>query len=153
MRVFRLVKARHAASPLDGEGARRAGGRWNPKGIPMAYCSSTLSLTVLELLVHLDPATIPDDLIAIEAEIPDTVPILSLFPADLPGGWRKDAALSTLQAKGRDWIKGAASGVLMVPSVVVPSEMNILINPAHPDTAQILVVAQRPFSLDPRLFS
>jgi len=152
MRVHRLVKARHAASPLDGEGARRAGGRWNAKGIPLAYGSSTLSLAVLELLVHLDPA-FPNDLVAVEAEIPDNMPILQLFPADLPDGWRKAAALSDLQAKGGDWIQRAASGVLLVPSVIVPSEVNILVNPAHPDAARILVVARSPFTLDPRLFS
>jgi RES domain-containing protein len=152
MRVHRLVKARHAASPLDGEGARRAGGRWNPKGIPLAYGSSTLALAALELLVHLDPAAIPDDLIAIEAEIPDTIPILQWLPADLPVGWRNDTLQRDLQMKGEDWIKTETSGVLLVPSIIVPSEANILINPVHPDAARILVLARNPFTLDPRLF-
>jgi RES domain-containing protein len=152
MRVHRLVKARHAASPMDGEGARRAGGRWNPKGIPMAYGSSSLALSALELLVHLDPAAIPGDLIAIEAEIPETLPVLQWLPAELPAGWRTDALQPDLQAKGEGWIKTAPSGVLLVPSVIVPSETNILINPAHPDAARIIVVARTPFTLDPRLF-
>jgi len=152
MRVHRLVKARHSASPLDGEGSRRAGGRWNPKGIPLVYCSSTLALCALELLVHLDPAAIPSDLIAIEAEIPETLPILQWLPADLPAGWRTDTVQPDLQAKGEDWIKTATSGILLVPSVIVPSEANILIRPAHPDAAKIIVVARTPFTLDPRLF-
>ena len=152
MRVHRLVKARHAASPLDGEGARRAGGRWNPKGLPLVYSSSTLALCALELLVHLDPAAIPGDLIAIEAEIPETLPLLQWQPADLPAGWRTDAGQPALQAKGGDWIKQATSGVILVPSVIVPSETNILINPAHPDAAKVFVVARTPFTLDPRLF-
>jgi len=152
MRVHRLVKARHAASPLDGEGARRAGGRWNPKGMPLVYGSSTLALAALELLVHLDPAAIPGDLIAIEAEIPENLPLLHWLPADLPAGWRTDPVQPDLQAKGADWVRTATSGVLLVPSVIVPAEANILINPAHPDAARIIVVARNPFSFDPRLF-
>lgn len=152
MRVHRLIKARHAASPLDGEGARRAGGRWNPKGIPLVYGSSTLALAALELLVHLDPASIPGDLIAIEADLPETLRVLRWLPADLPAGWRTDAAQPDLQAKGEAWVRTAASGVLLVPSVVVPSEANILINPAHPDATRIIVIARTPFTIDPRLF-
>jgi RES domain-containing protein len=152
MRFHRLVKARNAASPLDGEGARRAGGRWNPKGIPLVYGSSSLALCALELLVHVDPAAIPDDLIAVEAEIPKTLPLQRWHPADLPAGWRTDAAQSALQAKGAAWLKTARPGVLLVPSVIVPSEANILIDPAHPDAARILVVGRSPFTLDPRLY-
>lgn len=153
MRVHRLVKARHAASPLDGEGARRAGGRWNGKGTSMAYASSTLSLAVLELLVHLDPSDVPGDLMAIEADIPDSLPVAQWQPGDLPDGWRKDSAQPDLQARGDGWVKAATSGVLRVPSVVVPSEANILINPDHPDAARIVVLTRTPFTLDPRLFS
>ena len=152
MRLHRLVKARHAASPLNGEGARRAGGRWNPKGMPLVYCSSSLALAALELLVHLDPAAIPEDLIAIEAQAPDSLPLLQWVPADLPAGWRTDPVQPTLQAMGGAWVKGARSGLLLVPSVIVPSEVNILINPAHPDVARILVLARTPFTFDPRLF-
>jgi len=57
-----------------------------------------------------------------------------------------------LQMKGEDWIKTATSGVLLVPSVIVPSEANILINPVHPDASKIHVLARNPFTLDPRLF-
>jgi RES domain-containing protein len=152
MRVHRLVKARHAASPLDGEGARQAGGRWNVVGIPLAYCASTLSLAVLELLAHADPAAFPEDLIAIEAEIPDDLPRVHWPPEALPAGWREEAGRAGLQAKGGAWVKAGTSGVLLVPSVIVPSEVNVLVNPAHPDAARILVVGRAPFSLDPRLF-
>lgn len=118
----------------------------------MAYCSSVLSLAALELIVHLDPAAIPGDLVAIELEIPDTLPIQRWTPANLPAGWREPAAMSGLRARGEGWIKAATTAVLLVPSVVVPREMNILINPAHPDAARVLVLGRTPFTLDPRLF-
>jgi len=118
----------------------------------MAYCSSTLSLAVLELIVHLDPGDFPGDLLAIEAEIPDHLPVVQWLPADLPLGWREDVAQPDLQTRGAGWIKAATSGLLLVPSVIVPSETNILLNPRHPDAAEVLVVSRNPFTLDPRLF-
>ncbi len=152
MRVHRIVKARHALSPLDGEGARRVGGRWNSPGLPVVYCASSLSLAVLELLVHVDPADIPDDLVAIVAEIPDHLPVEQWLPRDLPGPWREEASKPVLQAMGGAWVKAATSAVILVPSVIVPSETNALINPAHPDTPKIMVIERSAFTLDPRLF-
>lgn len=153
MKAFRLVKARHADSPLDGEGAMRAGGRWNSRGVRMVYGSGSLALATLELLVHLDPAAIPEDLVAIALEVPDSLAIQHWRPGDLPPDWRKAEALPELQARGDGWIRAGTSGVLVVPSVVVPTESNILLNPSHPDIARIRVTGRTPFSLDPRLFS
>ena len=152
MRVHRLVKARHAGSALDGEGARRVGGRWNAPGIPVAYCASTLSLAVLELLVHVDPISIPEDLVAEEIDIPDGLPMADWRPGNLPERWREEAGKPALQAMGGAWARAGASGVLRVPSVIVPAEPNVLINPAHPDAGRIRRVAQAPFTQDPRLF-
>ena len=73
MQAVRLVKARRAATALDGEGARRFGGRWNPPGVALVYCSSSLSLAVLELLVHVEPLAAPDDLVAVQIELRQVV--------------------------------------------------------------------------------
>ena len=151
MLVHRLVKARHAATALDGEGARRVGGRWNPPGIPVVYGSSSLSLAVLELLAHTDPGNLPADLVALRIQIPDGVPWARWLPEDLPGDWRLETGKATLHGLGLEWVRAGATGVLVVPSVLVPAETNILINPAHPDAARIQVQAREPFTLDPRL--
>ncbi len=108
MHVFRLVKSMHAGTPLDGEGARRVGGRWNPPGLAVAYCASSLSLAVLELLVHVDPANVPADLIAVEIEIPEGVPVRHLGTAKLPNNWRQEGGKAALQALGAAWIKARA---------------------------------------------
>ena len=89
---------------------------------------------------------------AIEAEIPEGLLVAQWHPGMLPEGWRKSAAQPYLQAKGAAWLKAAKSGMLLVPSVLVPSEANLLINPEHPDAARIRVVTRTPFTLDPRLF-
>ena len=54
---------------LDGEGARLYGGRWNSSGHPVLYTARTLSQAALEVLVHIDPEDVPDDLFATGVEI------------------------------------------------------------------------------------
>ena len=49
---FRLVRQARASDVFNGEGARRFGGRWNPKNIPVVYGSEHLSLAVLEFRVN-----------------------------------------------------------------------------------------------------
>ena len=44
MLVYRLCKSTYIADPLSAEGARRVGGRWNPKGFPILYTSATPEL-------------------------------------------------------------------------------------------------------------
>ena len=55
LEAWRIVRERHAATALTGEGAARFGGRWNSRGVAVVYTSSTKSLAALENLVHLNP--------------------------------------------------------------------------------------------------
>jgi RES domain-containing protein len=145
LRVWRLARRRHAA--LDGEGARRLGGRWNSRGQPAVYASQHLSLAVLEIIVHLElsPDEFPEDYVKIAIELPDSVSIRRV--AALPRG---DAAMREL---GSRWMEERSTVALMVPSVVVPEELNVLLNPLHPEFVQIRAAAPRQFRFDPRLLS
>ena len=150
MRLWRLGPARHP--PLDGEGARRASGRWNPRGVPMVYTSAHLSLAVLEKLVHVDFDTFPADVVSYEIEVPDDLAVRTLALAALPRGWDAMPAPQSTQLLGRAWIEDATGpGILSVPSVVVPRERNFLLNPSHPDAKRWKVVHREPFRLDARL--
>ena len=51
--TYRIVKENHLESAFDGEGAKLYGGRWNSKGVAVAYTSDSLSLCSLEIFVHL----------------------------------------------------------------------------------------------------
>ncbi|HEV7365086.1 MAG TPA: RES family NAD+ phosphorylase [Gemmatimonadales bacterium] len=150
MRVWRVARRIHAV--LDGEGARRAGGRWNSPGMRVVYTSSTLSLSVLELLVHTDPDLIPRDLRAFEIESPESVTAEILDVTTLPANWRQIPNHPGCRAIGDAWLEQQSHAVLGVPSAVVPEELNYLINPTHPDAALIQVVRSRAFSFDERLF-
>ena len=43
--------------------------------------------------------------------------------------------------------------VLGVPSVVIPSELNFLLNPEHPDYSKIEIGTPKPVGWDPRLLA
>ena len=148
MLVHRLCRAAHRA--LDGEGASLAGGRWNTPGRPAVYTSLHLSLAALEYLIHLEVRRAPPDLVALTIEIPDR-PVSSLDPAALPAHWNRIPDHPWCTAYGDDWIAKGGTLSLRVPSAIVPEEYNLILNPTHSGFAGVRVVAERPFSFDPRL--
>lgn len=152
IRVWRLSKAKFARTPLDGEGARLYGGRWNSPGTALVYTSSTLALAELELLVHVDRADAPTDLVAIELEIPARLRVETVDAADLPPRWKRYPAPANLARIGDEWASSLRSAVLRVPSAVVPREFNYLFNPLHPDIARIKEVGREKVVFDERLF-
>ena len=147
--VWRLARSRYRA--LDGEGARRAGGRWNSKGVAVVYASSTLSLAALEMLVHVDPASAPDDLVALGIEVPDDLLPATLAQTDVPHDWRAVEPPAQCRAIGDHLVARGERLGLWLPSVIIPQERNVLINPQHADMLRLRVVHDAPFQFDPRL--
>ena len=147
---WRIVKAKHASQAFDGEGAREYGGRWNSPGIPMIYTSATMSLAALEMLVHLGRSRSLPEYVVFSCRFSESL-IESLDRTALPGHWRAYPAPSELAALGDSWIKRGRSPVLRVPSAVIDSESNFLLNPQHPDFPKIKISSSEPFQLDLRL--
>ncbi|GJG89267.1 hypothetical protein tb265_44480 [Gemmatimonadetes bacterium T265] len=150
--VWRLTTPRYA--DLTGEGARRAGGRWNPRGVAVVYTGDHPALAVAEYLVHVrDPEDLPDALVFLRVVVPDDVAVGVVSRAALEArdpGWRRAGAPACLAA-GTAWLAAAAEPVLRVPSAVVPLAENVLLNPAHPDAARWAVAEVVPYAFEPRL--
>jgi len=153
MLVWRVTPKAHAEQSLNGEGAQRYGGRWNHVGIAVVYTSQSLSLAVLEYLVNLPIADLPDDLVSIQIEIPDDLPRTEITIKDLPENWRTFPAIEELKDISAEWARQATVPILVVPSVVIPNELNYLINPKHPLSRGIVIESVDPFALDTRLYS
>lgn len=149
MQAWRIARAAHRA--LDGEGARLAGGRWNSPGVPVVYASSTLSLAALEYLVHVDIEDVPDDLLALGIEVPDDAGSLEIRLDQLPPDWNRVEDHPACVDLGDEWAVTADALLLAVPSAIIPEELNLLINPAHPAAKTIRVTSSRQFAFDPRL--
>jgi len=147
--VWRLVTARFVDTAFSGEGARRYGGRWNIKGIPLIYTASSQSLAMLEMLVQDEP--LRARYVMISAEIPTNMNIERMNLDLLPSDWRDQTALERLRTIGTEWAIQLSSAVLAVPSAVVPAEANYLLNPTHPDFARVLIGKPQVLITDLRL--
>lgn len=119
--------------------------------MPVVYTSATLSLAALEYFVHLNPAQAPADLVAIPADIPESVARDEVAAEALPSTWRAYPAPEALAEIGTAWVCAGKTAVLVVPSVIVPQERNFLLNPAHPHFGGIRLGRLEAFSFDPRL--
>jgi RES domain-containing protein len=149
--VYRLVRKKHAkpADLLSGAGAALLGGRWNEKGTRSIYASSHVSLVVLESLVHAD--TLPKDMVLVSLDIPDDVAIRRWRPKSLPRSWADYPFGTATQKRGTAWAKRRKELAVWVPSAVVPSEWNCLLNPMHVDIARVKAKLVARFRFDPRL--
>jgi RES domain-containing protein len=150
VRVWRIASAAHAT--FDGDGARRYGSRWTPRGLPAVFTSETVSLAALERFVNTDPDLAPARLVTIAVDIEANIAIETVTVADLPADWRRYPAPPTLAMIGERWLRSLASAVLSVPSVVIPNERNFVLNPTHPDFVRLVINPAEPFSFDPRMW-
>lgn len=148
--AWRIVKARHAARAFDGAGAHDHAGRWNSPGTPMVYTSDSAALATMEMLVHLDDTSILPAYVLISCRF-DSKLITRFDAAKLPPSWRAYPAPAELQPIGDDWVRSGRSGVLQVPSAMVPQESNFLLNPRHADFERIEIGTPERFELDLRL--
>jgi RES domain-containing protein len=155
MRIWRLCREPFAAQAFSGEGARRFGGRWNSRGVPMVYASTSLALAAIELFVHLEPGQIPADMVLIAAGLPDGEPARTIEPETLGLDWWTDEPAQgarTTQELGDAWIAGRESLAMRVPSVPIRSEWNVLVNPLHLRMSELRIEAAQPFVFDARMF-
>ena len=148
-RVWCLTTARFADSAFTGDGARRYGGRWNPKGTAVVYTAGSLSLAMLELLVQDQP--LRAHYVAIPVDIPSDLAGERIQADELPPDWTEPAGRDTLHRIGADWVRRQDTALLAVPSAVIPIETNYLLNPLHPDLKLLAIGEQRDLVTDLRL--
>ncbi len=117
----------------------------------MVYASGSLSLALLEILVHVDPAAPLPELCAVPIYLPvdqiatDHFSALDQISGGLP--W----SLAQTRTWGDTWNQSQQTPALQVPSMIVPNESNYLINPLHPAFKDCTIEAAQAFSIDARL--
>lgn len=151
-RIAKATKA-YAADDLTGRGAARVGGRWNSKGNAVVYAASSIALACLETLVHVGDSIAVRNQFLVRVDLPDEVwkRRQVRLPSDIDPTWLAEPPAASSVAVGDAWLASLESALLAVPSVVVPEEANVLINPGHPDAQLITATVVRQFVYDPRL--
>jgi RES domain-containing protein len=135
---------------LDGQGGLLASARWHTRGRPVVYLAATPAGALVEALVHLELGIdeLPQTYKLLKAECPDNIGMLAADEALLPDDWRSKELVT--RSMGDEWLAQQRSALLSVPSAILPETSNLLLNPGHPDAAQVRVVWHRAFRYDPR---
>jgi RES domain-containing protein len=152
IRAWRLVAAPYADRILSGGGAYRHGGRWNSHGRAVVYMSQSLSLCVLENLVHMVKMPMLRRFKSIWVDIPEPQ-IHTLAKKDLPPSWKAVPAPEATKKIGDQWFDEKISVVLKVPSTVIQNEWNFVLNPAHLYFGKLKIGDVRDFEFDERLYA
>lgn len=107
---------------------------------------------MLEYFVHLDKDDPPSDLVLAIAEVPDGLKQEKIEVRKLPANWREPSAPAELAQFGDEFTQRGEHCLLLVPSVLAPSENNYLINPTHPDFRRIVMKDLESLAYDARMF-
>ncbi|WP_447894575.1 RES family NAD+ phosphorylase [Vreelandella sp. GE22] len=151
VQAYRLVKRKYQETAFDGEGARLYGGRWNSPGNACVYVASSESLALLEIMVHLESYRLLNAYALLRLTLP-AESILRVGVEDLPDNWQEAPAPAETAELGDGWLASKQSLALALPSVIVPRELNYMLNPAHPLFDQITTTAEElPLQADSRL--
>ncbi|MDO5290445.1 MAG: RES family NAD+ phosphorylase [Pseudomonadota bacterium] len=142
----------YTADDLSGTGAGLTGGRWNARGTPLVYASVSCALACLETVVHLGGGmALPLNRYLVRIDIPAAQwAARAVFDASQHVGWDALPAGRVSIAWGTAWAGAGTSLLAQVPSVIVPEEHNLLINPQHPAASQVRAVKLRRWLYDPR---
>jgi RES domain-containing protein len=149
--IWRLDSARYGPTWDSGEGAYKAGGRWNSKNRRVVYCSLDPATAIIEVAVHkgfrtLD--TVPQTLTS--ASIADPSKIFVVKPGDVPNpDWLLPGIPSAGQQQFGDKLL-VEHALVMFPGVVSTYSWSLVFSVA-PASGLYTVRSQEPFVLDPRL--
>ena len=151
--AFRIGRTEYAPSFFDGEGPFKYGGRWNSQGTRMVYTSESLALATLEIVVHFDAEQVRKSYSYAAVTIGQEYILPVETFAELPGTWRDFPAPLRVQEIGDEWVRSGVSVVLRVPTAILPTGYNYLLNIGHPDFSELDIGESRPLSLDERLLT
>ncbi len=152
MKAWRIVLGkfgRTSRAAFGGLGGFAVSGRWHSAGRHLDYAAQSLSLSILERLVHYKRFDSLEPHVLYGIDVPDE--LIESVPTP-PEGWDGEEPLSAAQDIGDAWCDERRSPALLVPSAVTPGEYNLIVNSRHPDWRWEWVVSgPQAFSFDARL--
>jgi RES domain-containing protein len=128
--AWRLDAAINAPTWDSGVGAERMGGRWNPKGVKVVYCSCDPATTILESAVHRGFRVLDTQpFILTSMMIADPADVKVVLPSDVPNPAWLHAGIPSAgqQAWGATLLD--THPFVAFPSVVSKFSWNIVFQP------------------------
>lgn len=128
---FRGSQVQNTDIVFSGEGGLYVAGRWNHKGTKSVYCSQSISLCTLEWLSHNGLSVSGFSYYKFSIDIPDDL-IIKYAISDLPKEW-KDTPSPNMNRDfaAKHFYDPNEYLAMSIPSVMVPEEFNLVINPLH----------------------
>lgn len=118
----------------------------------MVYAAASRALACLETIVHLGAGDLPLNRYLVAIEIPDALiaAAVRFDPLEHIGWDAIPEGMVSLDA-GEAWLRAGTSAVMIVPSAIVPEELNFLINPHHAHSSTITARKVRRWTYDLRI--
>jgi RES domain-containing protein len=151
MELYRITQGQFA-DDLSGNGSRLFGGRWNSEGLFALYSSVSRSMALLETLAH-TPAKMLDtkNYQLITLAVPDSIVPEKILLSTLPMYWDAPDTRSFTKRLGDKFLTDKISLLLSVPCVLIPEEVNYIINPLHKDMRKVKIIHKRRIYFDRRV--
>lgn len=122
---------------FSGDGGLFTAARWNHLGRKAVYCSESISLCTLEWLLHNGLSVSGFNYYRYSIELPEKL-IKSFRLKDLPKEWKITPATDITRDFAEKYLFSSEKFIaLALPSVLVPEEFNLVINPLHKDFQNI----------------
>lgn len=143
----------YLADDLSGAGAESTGGRWNRPRRPVVYATCSVALACVETLAHLNVSSLALNRYLVRIDVPGPLweARETRLLEQLPVGWDAIPEGKVSLDIGDAWLSQMSSLLLLVPSVMVPEEYSVLINPRHPDAPKVIATKVRKWLYDARL--
>ena len=141
------------ANDMSGKGAASKGARWNHAGEHVTYASTSISLAAWETRAHFGRGgALPWNRYLVRIDVPDDIWALrDTLRRPPPAGWDAIPEGMVSRNEGSAWATSSGTVLLAVPSVIIAEEDNVLVNPAHPESARIVATKVRRFVYDHRV--
>ena len=148
MILYRLASTKYIGD-LSGIGARLFGGRWNREGTSCLYTSSSVSLALLEKIVHANDFKQLSNTSLSSIFLDDSLPVYEVEMKKLVTTWVSE--IEYTQWLGKQIFEDSYYAAMVVPSVIVPQEKNWILNPRYENYDQIKIFREEIFEIDKRL--
>lgn len=139
---YRASQIKNIEKVFSGDGGLYSAARWNYLGRRAIYCSESISLCTLEWLSHHGLSVSGFEYYRYVIEVPRKL-IKKFETKNLPREWSLTPATDITRDFSEQHLFLSNQFVaLALPSVLVPEEFNLIINPTHKTFPKILKTAK-----------